>query len=207
MAEKNTVTFQLDEEVSREFVRAANIKGYLPEDLLEEFMRYYVNESDDEPDELEESDELDDEVNWTTILLDKFANKKVGELANHVLRELIERGVATEEEIAEFQKASGNVPQKDYHVPFGKYVRDEFGTTFPLLINEQRWKDYDRTKKTPKYLVQPLYVNGEKFYLCAQWFINNRAPMENWIRKRLPLWLKQTDAKSRAYMINWIKSL
>lgn len=200
MPEKISVTFRIDEKIFNDFTRAVNRNGFLAEDILEEFMRYYVNESDS-------ADFDDDDVNWTTILLDKFADKRVGELANQVLRELIERGVATEYEIAEFQKASGNVPQKDYHVPFGTYVRDEFGTTFPLLINEQRWKDYDRTKKTPKYLVQPLYVNGEKFYLCAQWFVRNRAPMENWIRKHLPLWLKQTDDQSRADMINRIKSL
>ena len=205
MAKKITIMFQLDEEVSRNFVRAVNSKGYLAEDILEEFMRYYIESEPPEPPE--PSEPGDDDVNWTTILLQKFSDKKVGQLANQVLRELIERGVATKDEIAEFQKASGNVPQKDYHVPFGKYVRDEFGTTFPLLINEQRWKNYDKTKKTPKYLVQPLYVNGEKFYLCAQWFVWNREPMENWIRKHLPLWLNQTDDQSRAYMINWIKSL
>ena len=204
MAEKILVTFSIDEELFFEFARAVKKNNLSREDVIEFYMRYFVNESNNKPVANFDSNNEQPTKNPTTVLLDKCSSYKVGELANIVLRKLLELGVATEREVIEFQKASGATQVDRLHIAFGRYVKDNFGLSFPLLITPQRLQ-YDVGNN---FYTISLFVGGQKFYLCSQWVESlHREKLEAWIRKHLPIWFAQSDENSRNQMIRWIESL
>lgn len=193
MKEKILVTFSIDEDIFFEFSRAVKQNNLSREDVIEFYMRYFVNESDKQPNN-----------NWTTVLLDKCSSYRVGELANIVLRKLLESGVATEREVIEFQNASGATQVNRLHIAFGRYVKDNFGLSFPLLITTERFQ-YDTGNN---YYVNPLHIDGKNYYLCSQWVEGpHREKLEAWIRTHLPIWFAQADEHNRKEMIRWIESL
>lgn len=193
MGEKILVTFSIDEDIFFEFSQTVKRKGEEKNDTLERLMQCYAKEV--QPTEPEPPPDNP---------LDKFARYKVGELANIVLRKLLESGVATEQEVIEFQKASGATQLKRLHIDFGHYVKDNFGLSFPLLITPERVQ-YDVGNN---FYTTPLSIGGKRYYLCSQWVENlHREKLEKWIRTHLPIWLKQTDEYNRNEMIRWIESL
>lgn len=90
---------------------------------------------------------------------DAFAELKVGKIANTILRERLEGGYATVEEVQLMQDKA--------------YSRQTFGINFPLLV--KAGSEYERVR----YYSASLTINGEVYYLCSQWVesaVNNDRP-------------------------------
>ena len=91
---------------------------------------------------------------------------RVGQLANVVLRNMLEAGKASPAEI------------KDMLTP--GYSKKTFGLQYPLLVEQGSSFDAKR------YYINPLKINNVVYYLCSQWFEtpanNDRPLLEKWIQ-------------------------
>ena len=175
-----------------------------PDGVIEEFMRAYVEDKSESPIIPPKTIGVYEEL--TEKLLENCASYKVGQFAKIVLRKLLEAGVASEDEIEEMQKAAGAVQVKNFHTVFGIYNSENFSTAFPVLITEQQKLDYDNNNPPPKFLVVPLNIRGKNYHLSAQWFVQNRAPMEKWVRSHLPKWFESATEEQVADMKKFIES-
>ena len=94
-----------------------------------------------------------------------YSEMKIGQLARNVLRPMLEKGMASDLEIQWMQDAD--------------YCKVNFGLQYPLLIKT------NENKKEIRYYSQPLYINGERYRMCSEWFetpANNDRPfLEKWI--------------------------
>lgn len=199
MGEKIYVTIPIDEDIFFNFSKAVKSKGKSKYAIIEYLMQRYINTIETPP----PSSPPVDPFKLTEELLEKWQPHKIGQLANNVLRGLLERGVATDYEINEFQKANGNKTVDKLQIGFGMYVNKNFGLPFPLLITEEHLR-YDAGNN---FFVSPLEIDDNEYYLCSQWVDkNHREKLEAWIRKSLPAWFERTDEDSRNEMINWIEN-
>lgn len=190
MSEKIYLTIPIDEDFFFKFSKAVKQKGNGKSinEMLEQLMQRYVNDPPPVGPDVEK-------------LLAKYSNFGVGQLANIVLRELLERGVATDYEITEFQKASGGVQVEKFGISNGQYVKKTFGLSFPLLVTEEKFQ-----KDQIKFYTKPLNIDGNKYHLCSQWVEGqHRKKLEAWIKKSLPEWFERTDEYRRNEMITWIE--
>lgn len=90
---------------------------------------------------------------------DGFDEMKVGKIANGVLRNRLEAGYATADEILLMQ-------QKEYS-------KSTFGLNYPLLV--EATSDFEQVR----YYSRSLTIRGSEYYLCSQWFetaANNDRP-------------------------------
>lgn len=200
---KVAANFKVDVGVLNRFIEALKANNEFPDDVIESFMRNYIDDTVDD-DTIDDTIIINPGEELTEKLLERCKDYAVGQLAKIVLRKLLEAGVASEEEIVEMQKAAGAVQVKNFHVDFGIYNKENFKTAFPVLITEQQKRDYDTSPA--KFLVMPLTVRGEKFHLSAQWFKQNREPLEKWIRSHLPVWFDNAIAEEQSDMEKFIKS-
>lgn len=196
MQKKINVTFSIDEDIFFEFTQTVKRNNESRDVVLEKFMRFYVEENFPPPGPTN---------NWTKILLQKCQSKKIGWFVQNVLQKLLESGVATDWEVAEFKKAHNEDYAAKYRVPYGFHVEEVFNLSFPLIITADRKRRYDDPPK--RFYKNSFYIGGEKYHLCSQWFVSQRGNVEEWIRKHLPIWLAQADEDSRNEMIRWIDSL
>ena len=206
MGEKIYVTIPIDEDIFYTFSKVVKRNGKSKYETLEELMRLYIEKLSAESNSATPDVNPDDSdyVAWTAKLLQKCSDYKVGQLANFVLRRLLEKGVADDKEVEEFQKANGAITVDTLQIKFGKHVKNEFGLSFPLLITDEH-RQYDRGNN---FWVNPSHIAGQKFYLCSQWVENlHRKKLEGWIRKSLPIWLENTDEDSRNEMLHWIANM
>lgn len=204
---KTSATFTIDIEVLSKFDSVAKQKSTTPDELIEEIIKNYLKNSSEEPPQptppsTPPSPEF---VEFTEKLLLKCKKLRVGQLANILLRGLLERGVASEYEIEEMQKVPSDNLASEFNLPFGRYSNREFGLNFPLLIEEngpgfiiaKAWKNTVR-------------INGKNYYLCAQWFQNpnnnDRERLENWIMEHLPKWLENSTNEQKSEFINFVKT-
>ena len=195
---KVPASFKVDVDVLKNFLDVLKENNEFPDDVIESFMKEYSEE-------ITAPEPIGGEgVYLTEELLQKCEDYKVGKFADIVLRKLLESGVASEEEIAEMQKASGKVQIQNYNTTHGFYNNKNFKTAFPVLITEQQKRDYDQN--LPKFRVIPLNIGGRSFHLSAQWFPYNRKPMENWIRSHLPKWFEHADEEQKTDMKNFISN-
>ncbi len=113
------------------------------------------NKSSDKPREFDYQD--------TSI----YKELKVGQIAQSVLRKLLENGAADEEEILHLQEK--------------EYSKKVLHLNFPLLV--QSGKPYDRVR----YYATPLMIRGTKYMLCSQWAEspanNDRPHLLKWIEE------------------------
>ena len=193
---KVDASFKVDVDILKSFLDALKTRNEFPNDVIESFMKEYSKEIITPSDSEGEY--------YTKKLLENCEGYKVGELAKVVLRKLLEEGVASEEEIEEMQKASGQVQVANFHTTFGRYNNENLKTAFPVLITEQQKHDYDKSPQ--KFLVTPLNIYGENFHLSAQWFDRNREPMEKWIKTHLPKWFDSATEEQKSNMIKFIES-
>lgn len=96
-----------------------------------------------------------------------YSGMKVGEIANNVLRPILEKGVASDEELSKMQGAS--------------YSKAAFDLNYPLLVRS------DVPHERSRYYVRPLNIRGVEYKLCSQWFEtdanNDRPYLLRWIRE------------------------
>ena len=199
---KVAANFNVDVDVLKRFLDVLKENNEFPDDVIEKFMRNYSIVIGDDTDDDDTVDPKGEEL--TEELLERCKNYAVGQFARIVLRKLLEAGVASEDEIVEMQKAAGAMQIKHFHTDFGIYNKENFKTSFPVLITEQQKRDYDTAPA--KTLVMPLTVRGEKFHLSAQWFKQNREPLENWVLKHLPAWFDNATEEEKSDMEKFIKS-
>lgn len=98
---------------------------------------------------------------------DEYSDMKVGELANKVLRALLENGAASDEELVKMQSAN--------------YSKAAFDLNYPLLVPARA--PHTRVR----YYANPLTIKGVEYKLCSQWFENasnnDRPYLLRWIRE------------------------
>lgn len=98
---------------------------------------------------------------------DEYSDMKVGELANKVLRSLLESGAASDEEIIKMQSAN--------------FSKTTFDLNYPLLVPVKA--PHTRVR----YYAEPLSIKGAQYKLCSQWFEsssnNDRPYLLRWIRE------------------------
>lgn len=94
-----------------------------------------------------------------------YSELKISQLARLVLRPMLEKGMVSELEIKWMQDAD--------------YCKRTFDLQFPLLIRT------DEQKKESRYYAEPLYINGERYRMCSEWYEvaanNDRPYLEKWI--------------------------
>ncbi len=100
-------------------------------------------------------------------LKDSYNELKIGQLANIVLRKMLEDGCASEDEIQYLQEA--------------EYSKTYFDLQYPLLVRED--SNYERIR----YYKAPLVISGVRYVMCSQWFEveanNDRPYLLKWIEK------------------------
>jgi hypothetical protein len=85
----------------------------------------------------------------------------IGIIARTVLRKMLEEGKATVEEIEKYQTKECS--------------KETFDLQYPLLLKVS----VNHGKALFRYYPEPLKINGEKYYLCSEWFelpFNNDRP-------------------------------
>lgn len=94
-----------------------------------------------------------------------YKELKVGAIANSVLREILESGLASEEEISLMQTE--------------EYSKRAFGIQYPLLLRTEA------LKTEPHYYHDPLTIRGERYRMCCEWYEtsanNDRPYLMKWI--------------------------
>jgi hypothetical protein len=98
-----------------------------------------------------------------------WSGMKIGLLANTVLRQVLQRGIADDE--------LKNLQDRDHS-------REVFGINYPLLLPE----NFARNRR--RYYAEPVTINRSQFQLCSQWYeqqANNDRPL-------LIAWLKRHHA-------------
>ena len=118
-----------------------------------------------------EADEFLEEENniFTTqsLLNDKssyYGEVKIGEFVKTEVRNIFENNQVTASEIELLQQKA--------------YCKQIFDLNFPLLSKEM----YDENGYA-RYYKAPVYINGERFYLCSQWYKWQLEKLQNWVEK------------------------
>jgi len=95
----------------------------------------------------------------TAVSTDTLSELKIGKIAQTLLRESLENGKASDEEIKQMMTK--------------EYSKNTFGIDFPLLTLANDECD------SVRYYAKPLTINGISYRLCSQWFevsSNNDRP-------------------------------
>lgn len=112
-----------------------------------------------------QSDEMISSEAIQTIGHSGLNEMKVGQIANNVLRSLLESGWASDDEIERMQT-------KDYS-------KETFHLNYPLLVKAS--EPFEKVR----YYAKPLRINGIEYYLCSQWFEttsnNDKPDLLKWI--------------------------
>lgn len=95
----------------------------------------------------------------------KYKELKIGKIVNIVMRRILENGLVSEEEIKKLQQSD--------------YSKATFDIQYPVL--RKSGDDYEKLR----YYAQPVYIHGESYYLCSQWYEttanNDRPYLLKWI--------------------------
>lgn len=104
---------------------------------------------------------ISDSIESESIVSDSYCEFKVGQLAKQILRKMLRDGSATKKEVAAMQTP--------------EYSKEQFGIQYPLLAKVGT--DFDRVR----YYVKPFTVYDEQYYMCSQWFEDDRQYLLTWI--------------------------
>ena len=88
---------------------------------------------------------------------------KVGVLAKTVLRQMLEKGVASQDEIEGYQTLEKS--------------KAVFKLGFPLLV------PIDRKCQRNRYYSDPIVIRGKSFWMTSQWYEAQKKPLNDWIEK------------------------
>ena len=98
---------------------------------------------------------------------DAYAELKIGKLVQTVLKNILESGVVSDEEIEAMQTA--------------EYSKRNFDIQFPLLV------PYGADFTKIRYYSNPITIRGKRYYMCSQWYEtsanNDRPYLLNWIER------------------------
>ena len=96
-----------------------------------------------------------------STILESCNELKVGMIAQTVLRDILESGTVSDQEIDDMQTE--------------KYSKDIFDIQYPLL-NPTREKHYYKPSLT---------IKGRTFYLCCEWFESDKPYLIKWIQQHI----------------------
>ena len=202
---KFKVTFEVEGYVLENFIDAVHAEGTTPDLAAEKLLATYVenvaihNYDNRVSGAGHVPESFSDYVALTEGLIRNCKKYPIGQFAKMILRGLLERGVAPDYALSEMEKANGQVQVSKFKIQWGLYCNKNFGISFPLLVDEERFK-LDKTK----FYNTPLNIGGKKFHLCSQWTASHREPMENWIRQYLPKWFEDAKPEQREDMKTFI---
>ena len=205
---KINVTFALDSELLKKFIAVVEKNNSTSDEEIAKAISAYTSGEINPPPPHPLPPLHPGYVALTETVLASCKKLAVGQLVNQLLRGLLERGVATDWEIGEMQKASGPIPQNNMGVNFGIYCNQRFNTPFPLLIAEERRKRLANQQDKNKFWNPTSIIGGKKFHLCSQWAEGiHREYVEKWIRNHLPEWFKneKTTDEEREKMETYLK--
>ena len=98
---------------------------------------------------------------------DDYADRKVGWVANNIMRKILESGKVDPSEVSRLQDK--------------KYSKDNLGLNLPVLVMANA--EYDKAR----YYVDPILINGIYYKLCREWYenrLNNDRPyLIEWVNK------------------------
>ncbi len=100
-------------------------------------------------------------INESTLTLNEL---KVGRIVQTKFREILLTNVITEEEISKMQNID--------------YSNDTFGIKYPVLVKEG--SIYEKVR----YYIKPIKIFDENYYICSQWFNNNKGRLLDWIKDK-----------------------
>lgn len=101
------------------------------------------------------------EINEATSNFDSLSEMKIGVIVRTVLKNLLEQGAISEEEVQLMQTK--------------EYSKETFDIQYPLLLPVQGTND----GRPARYYSAPITVHGNKYFLCSEWFevpANNDRP-------------------------------
>jgi len=97
---------------------------------------------------------------------DIYQDKKVGTIAQEVLRPILESGNVSEKEIELMQTK--------------EYSKETFDIQYPLLLRGVKGT------RPKRYYANPLTIKGTRYYLCSEWFEvkanNDRPYLIKWLK-------------------------
>ena len=100
---------------------------------------------------------------------EKYKELKVGQIAQQVLRPMLEAGYASEDEVR--------------HMQTKEYSKSTFDIQYPLLVAA------DSDINFARYYAVPLWIRGKKYYMCNDWYEkahnDDRSYLLSWSDKRL----------------------
>lgn len=90
---------------------------------------------------------------------------KIGVIARTILKNILENGKISKEEILLLQDAN--------------YSKQFFDIQYPLL----KKIDKNINDKIERYYINPIKIYDELYYMCSEWYENDRALLINWLEK------------------------
>ena len=98
---------------------------------------------------------------------DDYADRKIGWVANNIMRKILESGKVDPSEVSRLQDK--------------KYSKDNLGLNLPVLVRADSMYNWDR------YYVKPLLICGVSYKICNDWYEgatnDDRPLLIDWIRK------------------------
>ena len=191
------ISFKIDLDTLSEFNEKLKLTGKNADEVIIELIKNYSKN------DIEKNFSNTEYLKLIETLFEKFKNVNVGQLANIVLRKILEEGAAEDYEIAEMQKSSNVKYIKRYVLEFGTYGKEKFNITYPVLLSENKI----HLDTTFRFYREPLKIGEKVFYICSQWHLNrNKIPLENWIREHLLNWFEKVFNQKKSAMKDWILS-
>lgn len=207
MGEKHTLSLSFDKDILGEFIQVTGVKtvGKLTNELENCMSRYIEENKLLSLEEKATCNEYTKELIWKCETKEEFST--IGDLLKYILRKLLESGVASEDVIEELQRASGNVPVRNFNLERSFYVNENFGTSYPLLLEHEKWKEY--CKGGNPFSTEWFFIGDKKFHFCSAWVQRGeqRKKILVWIERNLKNWFEHADRRSIVEMTVWIKNL
>jgi hypothetical protein len=100
-------------------------------------------------------------INTASTSPSVYAQMKIGVVARVALREILENGNISQQELDDLQTI--------------EYSKTTFGLAFPLLVNEN--SAHDRIR----YYSNPIVIKSKKYLLCSQWYEDKRQLLLKWM--------------------------
>ena len=110
----------------------------------------------------EKKKECIQELNMVTIEKEDYSKLTVGKIAQGKLREVLENGILSEEELLLLQEK--------------EYSKQCFNVNFPLLRPAREGES-----RPLRYYKNTLMIRDKQYFLTSEWYENSRRPLLLWI--------------------------
>lgn len=110
---------------------------------------------------------------------DRCEGLKVGQIANTILRQLLESDKVSDVKVNFYSDKSQPLDKNDerYIVPKG-HTKHTFGINHPLLR-----KTTGNEPRPDHYYEDPVRIRDEYYFICCEWYVWNRDRLIRWIEE------------------------